>query len=198
MLNIILASKSKVRRDILEKNNITCIVKPSNVDEEPVKESLIKEGATPEIISKNLAELKANKVSQKNNENLVLGADSVIDLEGNLISKPENRNEALSILKKLNGKDHSLISSVCISKNGSMVWNYTDKATLTMKKMSEQYLKDYLSKISDKDLYAYNVYQIEGEGRKLFSKINGDENTIMGLPVKKIKEYLKRTWKRKY
>ena len=193
MLDIILASKSKVRRDILEKNNITCIVKPSNVDEEPVKESLIKEGATPEIISKNLAELKANKVSQKNNENLVLGADSVIDLEGNLISKPENRNEALSILKKLNGKDHSLISSVCISKNGSMVWNYTDKATLTMKKMSEQYLKDYLSKISDKDLYAYNVYQIEGEGRKLFSKINGDENTIMGLPVKKIKEYLKRT-----
>ncbi len=193
MLNIILASKSKVRRDILEKNNITCIVKPSNVDEEPVKESLIKEGATPEIISKNLAELKANKVSQKNNENLVLGADSVIDLEGKLISKPENRNEALSILKKLNGKDHSLISSVCISKNGSMVWNYTDKATLTMKKMSEQYLKDYLSKISDKDLYAYNVYQIEGEGRKLFSKINGDENTIMGLPVKKIKEYLKRT-----
>ena len=198
MLNIILASKSKVRKDILEKNNITCIVKPSNVDEDPVKESLIKEGATPEIISKNLAELKANKVSQKNNENLVLGADSVIDLEGNLISKPENRNEALSILKKLNGKDHSLISSVCISKNGSMVWNYTDKATLTMKKMSEQYLKDYLSKISDKDLYAYNVYQIEGEGRKLFSKINGDENTIMGLPVKKIKEYLKRTWKRKY
>ena len=193
MLNIILASKSKVRKDILEKNNITCIVKPSNVDEDPVKESLIKEGATPEIISKNLAELKANKVSQKNNENLVLGADSVIDLEGNLISKPENRNEALSILKKLNGKDHSLISSVCISKNGSMVWNYTDKATLTMKKMSEQYLKDYLSKISDKDLYAYNVYQIEGEGRKLFSKINGDENTIMGLPVKKIKEYLKRT-----
>ena len=193
MLNIILASKSKVRRDILEKNNITCIVKPSNVDEDPVKESLIKEGATPEIISKNLAELKANKVSQKNNENLVLGADSVIDLEGKLISKPENRNEALSILKKLNGKDHSLISSVCISKNGSMVWNYTDKATLTMKKMSEQYLKDYLSKISDKDLYAYNVYQIEGEGRKLFSKINGDENTIMGLPVKKIKEYLKRT-----
>ena len=193
MLNIILASKSKVRKDILEKNNITCIVKPSNVDEDPVKESLIKEGATPEIISKNLAELKANKVSQKNNENLVLGADSVIDLEGKLISKPENRNEALSILKKLNGKDHSLISSVCISKNGSMVWNYTDKATLTMKKMSEQYLKDYLSKISDKDLYAYNVYQIEGEGRKLFSKINGDENTIMGLPVKKIKEYLKRT-----
>ena len=193
MVNIILASKSKVRKDILEKNNILCIVEPSNVDENPVKESLIKEGATPEIISKNLAELKANKVSQKNNENLVLGADSVIDLEGKLISKPENRNEALSILKKLNGKDHSLISSVCISKNGSMVWNYTDKATLTMKKMSEQYLKDYLSKISDKDLYAYNVYQIEGEGRKLFSKINGDENTIMGLPVKKIKEYLKRT-----
>ena len=190
MLNIILASKSKVRKDILEKNNITCIVKPSNVDEDPVKESLIKEGATPEIISKNLAELKANKVSQKNNDNLVLGADSVIDLEGMLISKPESRNEALDILKRLNGKDHYLISSVCISKNGSMIWNYTDKAILTMKKMSEKYLKDYLSKISDEDLYAYNVYQIEGEGRKLFSKINGDENTIMGLPIRKIKEYL--------
>ena len=190
MLNIILASKSKVRKDILEKNNILCTVEPSNIDEDPVKERLIKEGATPEIISKNLAELKANKVSQKNNENLVLGADSVIDLEGMLISKPENRNEALDILKRLNGKNHSLISSVCISKNGSMVWNYTDKAILTMKKMSEDYLKDYLSKISDEDLYAYNVYQIEGEGRKLFSKINGDENTIMGLPIKKIKEYL--------
>ena len=190
MLNIILASKSKVRKDILEKNNILCTVEPSNIDEDPVKESLIKEGATPEIISKNLAELKANKVSQKNNENLVLGADSVIDLEGMLISKPENRNEALDILKRLNGKNHSLISSVCISKNGSMVWNYTDKASLTMKKMSEEHLKDYLSKISDEDLYAYNVYQIEGEGRKLFSKINGDEDTIMGLPIKKIKEYL--------
>ena len=190
MLNIILASKSKVRKDILEKNNILCTVEPSNIDEDPVKERLIKEGATPEIISKNLAELKANKVSQKNNENLVLGADSVIDLEGMLISKPENRNEALDILKRLNGKNHSLISSVCISKNGSMVWNYTDKASLTMKKMSEEHLKDYLSKISDEDLYAYNVYQIEGEGRKLFSKINGDEDTIMGLPIKKIKEYL--------
>ena len=190
MLNIILASKSKVRKDILEKNNILCIVEPSNVDEDPVKESLIKEGATPEIISKNLAELKANKVSQKNNDNLVLGADSVIDLEGMLISKPESRNEALDILKRLNGKDHFLISSVCISKNGSMVWNYTDKAILTMKKMSEKSLKEYLSKISDEDLYAYNVYQIEGEGRKLFSKIEGDEDTIMGLPIKKIKEYL--------
>ena len=190
MLNIILASKSKVRKDILEKNDILCIVEPSNVDEDSVKESLIKEGATPEIISKNLAELKANKVSQKNNDNLVLGADSVIDLEGMLISKPENRNEALDILKRLNGKDHFLISSVCISKNGSMVWNYTDKAILTMKKMSEDYLRDYLSKISDEDLYAYNVYQIEGEGRKLFSKIEGDEDTIMGLPIKKIKEYL--------
>ena len=190
MLDIILASKSKVRKDILEKNNISCIVEPSNVDEDPVKESLIKEGATPEIISKNLAELKANKVSQKNNGNLVLGADSVIDFEGMLISKPENRNEALDILKRLNGKNHFLISSVCISKNGSMVWNYTDKAILTMKKMSEGYLKDYLSKISDEDLYAYNVYQIEGEGRKLFSKIEGDEDTIMGLPIKKIKEYL--------
>ena len=190
MLNIILASKSKVRKDILEKNNILCIVEPSNIDEDPVKESLIKEGASPEIISKNLAELKANKVSQKKNDNLVLGADSVIDLEGMLISKPENRNEALDILRRLNGKDHFLISSVCISKNGSMVWNYTEKAILTMKKMSEDYLKDYLSKIPDEDLYAYNVYQIEGEGRKLFSKIEGDENTIMGLPIKKIKEYL--------
>ena len=190
MLNIILASKSKVRKDILEKNNILCIVEPSNVDEDPVKESLIKEGATPEIISKNLAELKANKVSQKKIDNLVLGADSVIDLEGMLISKPGNRNEALEILKRLNGKDHFLISSVCISKNGSMVWNYTDKAILTMKKMSEKSLKDYLSKISDEDLYAYNVYQIEGEGRKLFSKIDGDEDTVMGLPIKKIKEYL--------
>ena len=191
MVNIILASKSKVRKDILEKNNILCIVEPSNVDENPVKESLIKEGATPEIISKNLAELKANKVSQKNNENLVLGADSVIDLEGNLISKPENRNEALSILKKLNGKDHSLISSVCISKNGSMIWNYTDKAKLKMKNFSEDELKKYLSKISDETLFAYNVYQIEGEGKNLFAAISGDKNTIMGLPVKKIKEYLK-------
>ena len=187
---IILASKSKVRKEILDKNHIESIVEPSNVDEDVVKSSLIKEQASPEIISKNLAELKANKVSQKNNENLVLGADSVIDLEGMLISKPENRNEALDILKRLNGKNHSLISSVCISKNGSMVWNYTDKAILTMKKMSEEHLKDYLSKISDEDLYAYNVYQIEGEGRKLFSKIEGDEDTIMGLPIKKIKEYL--------
>ena len=193
MLNLILASQSKVRKYILEKNSISCSVQPSNVDEDPVKKSLLSEGATPELISKNLAELKANKVSQKNNDNLVLGADSVIDLEGKLISKPSNRNEALDILKSLNGKKHFLISSVCISKNGSMVWNYTDKATLTMKNMSEENLKDYLSKISDEDLYAYNVYQIEGEGRKLFSKINGDENTIMGLPVKKIKEYLKRT-----
>ena len=190
---IVLASKSKVRKEILDKNNIENIVEPSNVDEDIIKESLIKEKASPEIISKNLAELKANKVSLKKKDEMVLGADSVIDLEGELISKPETREEAMKILKKLNGKSHFLISSVCISKNGSMVWNYTDKATLTMKKMSEQYLKDYLSKISDKDLYAYNVYQIEGEGRKLFSKINGDENTIMGLPVKKIKEYLKRT-----
>ena len=191
MHNIILASKSKVRKDILEKNNISCIAEPSNVDEDPVKESLIKEGATPEIISKNLAELKANKVSQKNNENLVLGADSVIDLEGMLISKPENRNEALDILKRLNGKNHSLISSVCISKNGSMIWNYTDKAELTMKKMKIDELKLYLSKIDDKTLYSYNVYQIEGEGKFLFSNINGNKDTIMGLPIKHIKDYLK-------
>ena len=192
MLNkIILASKSKVRKEILDKNQIPCDVKPSSVDEDVVKESLIKELATPEIISKNLAELKANKVSLNQGDRLVLGADSVIDLDGELISKPESREEALQILKKLNGKKHNLISSVCISKNGSMMWNYTDKAELTMKKFSEENLKVYLSKISDEALYSYNVYQIEGEGRKLFSNINGDEDTIMGLPVFKIKDYLK-------
>ena len=192
MLNkIILASKSKVRKEILDKNQIPCDVKPSSVDEDVVKESLIKELATPEIISKNLAELKANKVSLNQGDRLVLGADSVIDLDGELISKPESREEALLILKKLNGKKHNLISSVCISKNGSMIWNYTDKAELTMKKFSEENLKVYLSKISDEDLYSYNVYQIEGEGRNLFSNISGDEDTIMGLPVFKIKEYLK-------
>tara|TARA_B100001769_G_C22022453_1_gene549432 strand:+ start:488 stop:1066 length:579 start_codon:yes stop_codon:yes gene_type:complete len=190
MSEIILASKSQVRRNILKKNNIDCLVKPSNVDEEPIKLSLLKEGATPEIISKSLAELKANKVSQKMDQNLVLGADSVIDLNGELISKPESRKEALEILKKLNGKKHDLISSVCISKNGSMIWNYTDKAELTMKNMSDYDLKDYLSKISDEALYSYNVYQIEGEGRNLFEKIEGNEDTIMGLPIKKIKDYL--------
>ena len=191
LTNIILASKSEVRKSILNKNNLNCAVEPSNVDEDIIKESLLKEEASPEIISKNLAELKANKVSAKYPDNIVLGADSVIDLNGELISKPENRAEALLILKKLNGKKHHLISSVCISKNGSMIWNYTDKAILEMKNFSEDELKDYLSKISDKNLYAYNVYQIEGEGRKLFSRINGDEDTIMGLPIKKIKEYLK-------
>ena len=190
MAEIILASKSTVREEILINHNIICSVKPSNVDEDPVKYSLLKEGASPEIISKNLAELKANKVSNNIHDALVLGADSVIDLNGELISKPENREEALSILKKLNGKKHSLISSVCISKNGSMIWNYTDKAFLTMKNFSDQDLKDYLKKISDEALYAYNVYQIEGEGRKLFTKIDGDENTVMGLPVKRIKDYL--------
>ena len=191
MINrIILASKSKVRKEILEKNQIEITVKPSNVDEDIVKLSLIKERVTPEIISKNLAELKANKVSLKNIDNIVLGADSVIDLDGELISKPENRKEAIEILKKLNGKSHFLISSVCISKNGSMIWNYTDKAKLTMKNFSENELEEYLSKISDETLYAYNVYQIEGEGRNLFSSIKGDEETIMGLPIKKIKEYL--------
>jgi septum formation protein len=189
---IILASKSKVRKDILDNNNIPNDVKPSNVDESVVKESLIKEEATPEIISKNLAELKANKISLNEPDQLVLGADSVIDLGGELISKPENREEALHILKKLNGKIHYLISSVCISKNGAMIWNYTDKAILTMKKFSDGDLKKYLSKISDELLYAYNVYQIEGEGRNLFSKIEGNKNTIMGLPVEKIKEYLKK------
>ena len=191
MLNkIILASKSKVRKDILDKNNIKCVVEPSNVDEDTVKESLLKEQASSEIISKNLAELKANKVSMKKTDEIVLGADSVIDLEGELISKPENREEAMEILRKLNGKSHLLISSVCISKNGSMIWNYTDKAKLTMKNFSDQELKKYLSKISDETLYAYNVYQIEGEGRSLFASIEGDEDTIMGLPVKKIKEYI--------
>ena len=191
MIKIILASKSKVRKEILDKNNIENKVLPSNVDEEPIKESLLKNGASPEIISKNLAELKANKVSQKNNDNFVLGADSVIDLNGELISKPQSREEAIIILRKLNGKRHHLISSVCISKNGNMTWNYTDKASLTMKNMTDEELNNYLSKISDEALYSYNVYQIEGEGRKLFSEIKGDQNTIMGLPVKQIKEYLK-------
>tara|TARA_B100001057_G_scaffold496893_1_gene599580 strand:- start:215 stop:805 length:591 start_codon:yes stop_codon:yes gene_type:complete len=188
---IILASKSKVRKEILDKNKIESIVVPSNVDEDIVKVGLIKAGATPEIISKNLAELKANKISVNKTDQFVLGADSVIDLDGELISKPENREEAMKILKKLNGKSHSLISSVCISKNGSMVWNFTDKASLTMKYFSDEELKKYLSKISDEALYAYNVYQIEGEGRDLFEAINGDENTIMGLPIKEIKNYLK-------
>ena len=190
MVELILASKSKVRKEILNKNNIKCIVETSNVDEDLVKKSLLNEGATPEIISKNLAELKANKVSRKKNGNIVIGADSVIDLEGEIISKPLDRDEAFKILKKLNGKKHYLISSVCISKNGSMIWNYTDKAALTMKKMSDDELKEYLEKISDEALFAYNVYQIEGEGRALFSNIEGDEDTIMGLPVKKIKEYI--------
>ena len=191
MLNkIILASKSKVRKEILDINKVPNEVKPSNVDEDIVKESLIKERATPEIISKNLAELKANKVSLNQLHQLVLGADSVIDLNGELISKPENREEALLILKKLNGRKHYLISSVCISKNGTMIWNYTDKAMLTMKNLSDNELNKYLSNISDENLYAYNVYQIEGEGKNLFSNIEGDESTIMGLPVKKIKEYL--------
>ena len=190
MVEIILASKSKVRKKILDENNINNRVEPSNVDEDLIKESLLKDKATPTVISKNLAELKANKVSLKNIDALVLGADSVIDLEGQLISKPESRDEAFQILKKLNGKKHNLVSSVCISKNGSMIWNYSDKATLTMKNLNDNELKNYLSKISDETLYAYNVYQIEGEGKNLFSKINGDENTIMGLPINKIKEYL--------
>jgi len=191
MLNkIILASKSKVRKDILDKNNIDSIVEPSNVDEDIIKSSLLKENASPEIISKNLAELKANKISAKMQDKLVLGADSVIDLNGELISKPKSREEAMTILKKLNGKPHFLISSVCISKNGSMIWNHTDKATLIMKNLTDPELVEYLSKISDENLYAYNVYQIEGEGKNLFSSIEGDKDTIMGLPIKKIKEYL--------
>ena len=191
MINrIILASKSRVRKKILEDNKIECLVQYSNINEDIVKESLLKKKKSPEIISKRLAELKANKVSQNKNQDLVLGADSVIDLDGEIISKPNNRDEALQILGKLNGKTHYLISSVCISRNGSMVWNYTDRASLTMKHMNEEQLKTYLEKVSDEALYAYNVYQIEGEGRSLFSKIEGDENTIMGLPINKIKEYL--------
>jgi len=187
---IILASKSNVRKKILENNKIVCVVEPSNVDEESIKKSLLKEKATPETISKNLAELKANKISQKRSGKLVLGADSVIDLNGKIMSKPKNRNEALEILCDLNGKTHHLISSVCISQNGLMIWNHTDKASLTMKQFGKDELINYLAKISDEALYAYNVYQIEGEGKSLFSKIDGDEDTIMGLPVKKIKEYL--------
>jgi septum formation protein len=191
MINeIILASKSKVRKKILEEYKLKCYVEPSNIDEDEVKKSLLKEKASPEIISKNLAELKANKISLKNKDKLVLGADSVIDLNGKIISKPKDREEALKILTDLNGETHYLISSVCISQNGSMIWNYTDKAALTMKNMTSEELKIYLAKIKDEDLYSYNVYQIEGEGRTLFSKIDGDENTIMGLPIKEIKEYL--------
>ncbi len=190
MVKLILASKSKVRKEILDSNNIFAQVQHSSVDEEPIKQSLLKEKASPEIISKNLAEIKASRVSQKNFDILVLGADSVIDLNGELISKPENREDAFNILKKLNGKKHNLVSSVCISKNGSMIWNYTDKATLTMKNLSDEDLKSYLSRISDETLYSYNVYQIEGEGKNLFLKIEGDQNTIMGLPIKKIKKYL--------
>tara|TARA_Y100000590_G_scaffold456614_1_gene607534 strand:+ start:793 stop:1377 length:585 start_codon:yes stop_codon:yes gene_type:complete len=190
MLNIVLASKSKVRKNILENNGVNCIVKSPQVDEEPIKESLLNEGASPEIISKNLAELKSIKISKKIKEKLVLGADSVIDLNGEVISKPKNRNEAFNILKKLNGKKHYLISSVCISKNSQMIWNYTDKAILIMKKMNDSDLKLYLDKISDENLYSYNVYQIEGEGKNLFLEINGDKNTIMGLPIKEIKNFL--------
>ena len=191
MFNVILASKSKVRKEILNNNNINCEVIPSNIDEDIFKESLIKENASPETISKNLSELKANKISNKKPNAIVIGADSVIDLEGEIISKPRSREEALEILKRLNNKTHYLISSVCISRNGNMIWNYTEKAKLVMKNFNEKDLKDYLNKISDENLYAYNVYQIEGEGRNLFANISGDENTIMGLPIKKIKDYLK-------
>lgn len=191
MHNLILASKSKVRKDILSQNGISCEVKPSNLDEDPIKLNLVKQGASPEIISKNLAELKANKVSSQANDKIVLGADSVIDLENMVISKPRDRGEAIKILKKLNGKTHFLISSICLSLNGRMIWNYTDRASLKMKTFKEEELKEYLSKISDEKLYSYNVYQIEGEGKNLFEKIDGDKDTIMGLPIKKLKEYLK-------
>ena len=189
-MKIILASKSEVRKKILDQNGIRCEVVPANINEELIKDSLLKEKASPEIISKNLAELKANKISEKMHNHLVLGADSVIDLKGELISKPKNRNEAFNILKKLNGQKHQLISSVCISKNGAMIWNFTDVSTLTMKQLNSDEIESYLTKIKDKELYAYGVYQIEADGRSLFSKIEGDENAIMGLPVKEIKEYL--------
>ena len=192
MNNLVLASKSKVRKEILQKNGINCLVEPSNVDEEPIKNSLLKEGASPEIVAKNLAELKANKVSQKKNEVFVIGADSVIDLNGEIISKPTDRIEALQIMKKLSGNTHHLISSVCISKNGTMVWNFTDKAELKMRELNDEDINTYLSKISDENLFAYNVYQIEGIGKSLFESIKGSENTIMGLPVEKIKEYLEK------
>ena len=190
MKSIILASKSEVRKKILDENNIKCTVEPSNLDEDEVKKSLINQGATPELISKNLAELKANKVSQKRIGEIVLGADSVIDLNGKLISKPKNRTEAMNILTKLSGKSHFLISSVCISLDGKMIWNYTEKAEMKMKNFTQEEFQEYLSKISDKNLYSYNVYQIEGEGRNLFTSIDGDENTIMGLPIIDIKKYL--------
>ena len=192
MVNIVLASKSKVRKQILYNNGINCIVEPANIDEDSITESLLKEGATPEIVAKNLAELKANKVSQKKNEVFVIGADSVIDLNGEIISKPTNRTEALQIMKKLSGNTHHLISSVCISKNGTMVWNFTDKAELKMRELNDEDINTYLSKISDENLFAYNVYQIEGIGKSLFESIKGSENTIMGLPVEKIKEYLEK------
>ena len=190
MKSIILASKSKVRKKILDENKIKSIAEPSNLDEDEVKKSLINQGATPELISKNLAELKANKVSQKRIGEIVLGADSVIDLNGKLISKPTNRTEAMNILTSLNGRSHFLISSVCISLDGKMIWNYTEKAEMKMKNFTKKELEVYLGKITDKDLYSYNVYQIEGEGKKLFSEINGDVDTIMGLPIKSIKKYL--------
>ena len=192
MKSIILASKSEVRKKILDENNIKCDVEPSNLDEDEVKKSLINQGATPELVSKNLAELKANKVSQKRNGEIVLGADSVIDLNGKLISKPTNRTEAMKILTSLNGKSHFLISSVCISLDGKMIWNYTEKAEMKMKSFTQKELQKYLSKISDKNLYSYNVYQIEGEGKKLFSEIKGDIDTIMGLPIKNIRQYLEK------
>ena len=192
MFNIILASKSRVRMEILKRNDINCVAEPSNVDEEEIKKSLLKEGVDPQTISKNLAEIKANKISLKKIDNIVIGADSVIDLSGKIISKPKNRIEAMEILKRLNGKKHHLISSVCISKGGSMIWNYSEKAALTMKKFTDQELEIYLSKISDDTLYAYNVYQIEGEGKTLFKNIEGDKDTIMGLPIKKIKKYLEK------
>ena len=187
---IILASKSKVRKNILDKNNIESVVEPSNVDEDIVKLALLKENANPEIISKNLAELKANKVSAKKQDQIVLGADSVIDLNGELISKPESREEAMTILKKLNGKLHHLISSVCISKNGAMIWNHTDSSELKMKKFSEDQLLSYLNKIKTKTLMDYGVYQVEAEGIELFESIKGDRNSIMGLPIKDIINYI--------
>ena len=191
-MKIILASKSKVRKEILEKNNINPEVVVSNVDEDEAKKSLLAEGASPLIVSKNLAELKSIKVSSKNPDRLVLGADSVVSLNNQLINKPKSREEALTILKKLNNSKHYLISSVCISKNGSMIWNHSDQSELKMKNFKDEELVKYLEKIKTEILLAYGVYQVEAEGLDLFEYIKGDRDSIMGLPIKQIMNYIKK------
>ena len=191
MTEIILASKSGVRKIILEKNNVNCTVIPSNIDEDQVKDSLLAAGANPMLISKNLAELKSIKISSKHPDELVLGADSVISLNNKLINKPNTREESLRILRELNGSTHYLITSVCISKNGSMVWNFTDQSELKMKKLSEDQLANYLKKIKTETLLAYGVYQVEAGGLELFESVNGNMDSIMGLPIKQVIDYIK-------